>query len=201
MTNMFSGKSIKQIPKSLAECHQPDATATNLHFWAERLERWGQRLFIVLIIAGIISTVLDTMAMIDVNDDMVLSVFITSAITWALYAFIEYCTYHVLALLISALASITQSTIISANVALYEAAKNDPTPAPVRSSVSHRPVSGTDSTDSTKDDVFVWHPVPETTAYIKGQTNIQCANCRRVQFRGNKSCIQCGAFFSRLDQQ
>ncbi len=121
MANMFSGKNDKQIPKTLGECTQQDATAANLHYWAERLESWGKILFWVLIIIGFFSTITDTLAAADVNEDMAFVTCISTAISWALYAFIEYCAYHVLALLISSLALITQNTIISANVALYEA--------------------------------------------------------------------------------
>jgi len=123
MADMFTGKSEKQIPETLSECTSPDATASNLHDWSGKLENWGKILFVILIIIGIISTIVDTVNMADINEDMAFVTCITSAIIWALYAFIEYCAYHVLALLISALASITQNTIISANVALYEASQ------------------------------------------------------------------------------
>ncbi len=126
MENMFSGKTEKKVPKTLSECTQSDATVDNLHAWAERLENWGAIFFVVLIIVGIIATVVETIQVADVNEDMAFSAFLTSAITWGVYAFIEYCVYHALALLISALASITQNTMVSANVALYEAAKNAP---------------------------------------------------------------------------
>lgn len=128
MANMFSGKISKRIPKTLEECVQSDATVTNLHIWAERLESWGAVLCAVLIIIGVISTIIATVNMADVNEDLIFSTCLTSIITWGLYAFIEYCVYHVLALLISALASITQNTIISANVALLNADQNPETP-------------------------------------------------------------------------
>ena len=141
MANMFSGKQEKHIPKTLSECTRSDATVDNLHAWAERLENWGAIFFVVLIIVGIISTVVETIQVADVNEDMAFSTFLTSAITWGVYAFIEYCAFHVLALLISALACITQNTMISADVALYEAAKNAPAgeKAPSAPSVPKQP--------------------------------------------------------------
>lgn len=42
---------------------------------------------------------------------------------------------------------------------------------------------------------FYYQPVEATNAYMVSETNIKCANCQRVQFRGNKSCNQCGAKF------
>ncbi len=142
MANMFSGKTNKQIPASLNECTQEDATVTNLHTWAQRLENWGRILFWALIIIGTIVTLVRTIEAYELLEDLgtsvdlnklaasgieiptVSDVFLSNLFRWGLYAFLEYCAYHALALLISALASITQHTIISANIALYEASKN-----------------------------------------------------------------------------
>ena len=209
MANMFTGKSKKQIPKTLSECVSPDATATNLHYWSEKLENWGQILFVILIIIGIISTIVDTVNMSDVNEDMAFATFLSSAITWALYAFIEYCAYHVLALLISALASITQNTIISANVALYESAKSEGFPQDITENIPspnakadkdltcESAVSANENTPQPKE----WQPVAETTAIKIGQTNIKCLNCDCVQFGGNKFCKRCGAKITEIIPQ
>ena len=124
MKNMFSGKSEIKIPKTLNECIKPDATVTNLHVWSERVENLGKMLFRILIVAGIIMSII--MLVQNDHDEFVAfsSAFSTLA-TWALYAFIEYCSYHIIALLISSLASITQSTLITANITLYKASLND----------------------------------------------------------------------------
>ncbi len=50
-------------------------------------------------------------------------IFVVSIIETALYAFIEYCVYYVLALLIASLASIVQHTKITANISLYTSAQ------------------------------------------------------------------------------
>ena len=50
-------------------------------------------------------------------------------------------------------------------------------------------------------EVFIWHPVDETTGIAVGETNIKCTNCHRVQFKGNKICSQCGAKFSKIETQ
>lgn len=127
MSNMFSGKVKKPIPYSLASCTAPDPTATNLHIWAERLESWGRCLFIFLIAAGVIISLICGFSTADAYyRDAVpafIGAFILSAASFALIAFIEYCTYHVLALFISALACVVQNTIISANVALFSASQ------------------------------------------------------------------------------
>lgn len=50
----------------------------------------------------------------------------------AVYAFIEYCAYHVLALLVGALGSIVQNTRINADLALYKIANDSNYCAPER---------------------------------------------------------------------
>lgn len=135
MANMFSGKSGKEIPKNLSDCIKPDSTVVNLHTWAERLERLGKILFFVLVVVGFIASFMDASHAMQTNDyynggyendsTAWIVTFITSVFSWALYAFIEYCVYHVLALLIDALASITKNTIVSANVALLTESRTE----------------------------------------------------------------------------
>lgn len=193
MSNMFSGKKDKKIPQTLSECTRADDTVSNLHIWSERLENWGQVLFVILIIVGIISTISATIEMADVDEDLVFSTLIGSAASWSLYAFIEYCAYHVLALLISALASITQHTIITANVALFEATKDA---KDSYATASSREDEGAENNQTKpKDEPFVWSFVNETTAVAAGENNIRCTNCRCIQFKGNTVCRQCGAKF------
>ena len=139
MANIFSGKTNKQIPASLNECTREDPTVSNLHIWAERLETWGRILFWGLISVGIFVTLITTIEAYELLEELdksvdlnelalagmeipsVWEVFLSNLWKWGLYAFLEYCAYHALALLISALASITQNTIITANVSLFKA--------------------------------------------------------------------------------
>ena len=46
-----------------------------------------------------------------------------------------------------------------------------------------------------QDEPFTWQPASVSGATVVSETNIQCDNCRRVQFRGNKFCNRCGAKF------
>ena len=185
MSNMFSGKEQKQVPQSLSECTAQDKTATNLHIWAERLEKWGSILFGLLILVGIISTITQTIEVADINEDLAFSACITSLITWGLYAFIEYCAYHALALLVSALASITQNTIITANVALYEASKNEPKAAPVQSAPKFSAASF--STDS-------FTPIPKGPAPTANTW--VCKNCGTSNKKEYGQCKKCGQYRS-----
>ena len=167
MANMFSNKDSKRIPKSLSECTQLSEPTKNLYTWAEQLECWGEWLLYALVVIGIISTLSATFEMADINDDLVFSTLLTSAVTWALYAFIEYCAYHALALLLNALATITHNTAITANVALYEASRNRDSsaseqhdssipcsassaqPTDIANTAPHAPYSGTSNSPGT----------------------------------------------------
>ena len=187
MENMFSGNSEKQIPKNLSECTKSNATVDTLHAWAERLENWGQIFFVVLIIIGLISTIIDTVQIADVNEELVFSTLVTSIITWALYAFIEFCTYHVLALLVSALGFITQNTIISANVALYEASKNAPSAAETVPQPKPNFSAASFSSDS-------YVPTPKGPAPT-ADTWV-CKNCGTSNKKEYGQCKKCGQYRS-----
>ena len=115
----------KKVPKSLKECYATDKVSSNLWSWSERLEVWGGRVLVILIIIGIISTIGQAIQVVDIDEDLVFITVITSIITWILYAFIEYCVYHVLSLLIASLATIVQNTRITANIAIYNVAKEE----------------------------------------------------------------------------
>ncbi len=172
MANMFSGKNDKRIPTTLNECLKPDSTVTDLHRWAVLLESWGKILLYILIIAGAISIIIKVGFLADAGEDMIIPTIITSLITWGLCAFLEYIGFHVIALLISALASITQNTIISANVALFESGKNNGVPEATQPSPSKAPLPNRN--------------LP------KGQK--KCYACGHVQSDHNTRCEKCGEF-------
>ena len=109
---------ITEVPKTLDECVIPDKTSENLHLWAQRLEKWGLILFWIILAGGIIPA----FSIITKGEDFYL--FITEVLDTIVYAFIEYCIYHALSLLISSLASIVKHTKITAKTALYMASKN-----------------------------------------------------------------------------
>lgn len=138
MANMFSGNAEKRIPINLSECYKTDNTTRNLWIWCERLEKWGKGLFCFLIISGLIIAIASSITVKEVvkgtyyvytetETSFDVAIFITSLIQTATYAFLEYCTYHVLALLVGSLATIVQNAKITANVALYNAAKEEGT--------------------------------------------------------------------------
>ena len=139
MANMFSGYNKKEIPKNMEDCIKPDSVSSNLWGWCEWLEKWGKILFWVLIVGGLILSISTSIvekevvvreatywseAETELRKTFDFEIFIPLLLETALYAFLEYCAYHILALLIGALASIVQNTKISANVALYNTTYN-----------------------------------------------------------------------------
>ncbi len=143
MANMFSGNVDKTIPKDLKDCYKTDSITQNLWSWCERLERWGYILCVIMVFVGIIaiiSNAVETAQLLDeynidtyeirelmaeegIKVKSVFEVVVEDIIKWSLYCFLEYCAYHILALLIGSLATIVQHTKISANIALYNSAK------------------------------------------------------------------------------
>lgn len=203
MANMFSRKTDKQIPKTLAECTKGVATVDNLHAWAERLENWGKTLLVLLITTGIVSTIIEGISIADIDEDQVFITCLSSIIKWGFYAFVEYCLYHVLALLISALASITQNTIVSANVALYEATK-DTSNNEAQTNSSEKTVESQKTSFNSQP---IEHSTPATgcaavsapplTSIPADDGDIICPVCGKKQRSTRQVCWSCGQKFKK----
>ena len=184
MANMFSGKTDKQIPKTLSDCTKRDYTVANLHSWAERLENWGKTLLVLLITTGIVSTIIEGISIADIDEDLVFITCLSSIMKWGFYAFVEYCLYHVLALLISALASITQNTIITANIALYEAAENE----------GYKPTDSIPSATQAAASAARAN-TPSSNKIVAENGDIICPKCGTRTQAGKKACWSCGKIF------
>ena len=124
------------IPRSLEECVEPGYTAINLHRWAERLDLLGRIFFWILISAGSVHTIAITAVNAELNEEMALSTFVFTVITWGIIVVVEYAIYKIAALSINAMAVIVHNTMISANVALFESYKSMP-PVPDSGSKSN----------------------------------------------------------------
>ncbi len=125
--NMFDKMENKQIPKSLDECLRPDPLLNNLWSWCQWLERFGKILFWVIIIFGTIYSVLTSFQEVEkgiyytyTDTEFNFILFLTSLWRIAIYAALEYCSYHLIALLIGAFSSIVQNTKISTDLNLYK---------------------------------------------------------------------------------
>lgn len=199
---MFSGNAEKKVPQDLKSCYKTDPVAANLWTWSERLERWGMWLCIGLFIVGIIIVIhnafeasklikelgLDSdelkteAAKLGIEIKSVGEVVLDTSLNWAIYCFLEFCAYHILALLVGSLASIVQHTKITADVALYNAAKAENV--------------ADDSGKSEKEEV-VNNPVTNYIICGKcGSENISsqiiCRNCGESLKQANDSYWVCG---------
>lgn len=176
MENIFSNKASKRMPQTLSDCVQPDPTVSNLHLWTERLENWGHILFCIIVVIGLlVSFYVASLAADEAySDEKVIAfvfAFFLTALPWALCAFLEYCGYHATALLISALACITQSTIITADIALLTALHQ---------------------TDEAPDGPANTHPQNETGTYSSPSTNFVCPLCNHPVQQSDAACRNCG---------
>ena len=114
-------------PKSLQDCLQPDTVSQRLWEWAQNIENWGRVILVLMLIVGVADTYfawigtsqLDELLYSADNSTRFLSA-IGTALQWIFYAFIEYCVYHAIALLMCALASIVQSNRITSDIAAYD---------------------------------------------------------------------------------
>jgi len=126
----------KKIPKNIEECIKQDLVSKNLWEWCKKLEKWGKILFWVLIIGGLFlsinSSIIEEEIIVsswvgettEIRETFSFEIFIPLFLNSILYAFIEYWIYHIITILIGALASIVQNTTINSNIALYNAAKD-----------------------------------------------------------------------------
>lgn len=63
-------------------------------------------------------------------------------------------------------------------------------------------VAHMDSPDERSDsdeDAFPAQPIGGTYAIPRGENNIMCTTCRRIQFKGNRVCNKCGATFINIE--
>lgn len=188
--NMFTGNREKHIPKTFKDCYKTDSISNDLWHWCENLERWGKILFILIIVGGLILAITDSItekevvireatswrdAETEIKKSFDTNAFIYVALETTFYAIIEYIMYHIIALLIGALATIVQSTRITANVALYKFATENDIPTN-----NTEPTNGiTSSTDSSND---------KLSKIILGNTTTSENNTVK------KLCPHCGSF-------
>lgn len=171
MSNPFTGKKENPIPRNLNECMKPNPTATELHNWSERIENLGHIFFVLIIIIGAISTLFGSFLILE-DAATIIGTMIGSAITWTIYACIEYFLYHILVLVLRSLATITQNSSVTTNISLLEASLNPSIPA-----APEVPEQPAEENAASENPLF--------------QETWTCASCGYVN-RGNHSyCVQC----------
>lgn len=103
---MFDGCAKELPPTTIEDCTRQDTVIINLWEWARRVEIYGKVLMIGIIIIGVLLSFTTSN---DYTGEFSMTSCVTNIVTYGIYAFVEYCTYHVIALLIGSLARIVQS--------------------------------------------------------------------------------------------
>ena len=123
MASMFSGVRNRTVPQKFAQCIEKDEMTSNLWNWAIRVEKWGNILTVLLTIYGVYISIYQASTVAEIYDkysSFHLETFLLCLVEWALYVFLVYCTYHIIALLVGSLASIVENTRITANIMMYK---------------------------------------------------------------------------------
>lgn len=121
---MFDDCAIEAPPTCIEDCTNQDKVTINLWTWARRLELLGQILLALIIIGGVVLSLTNSYVVTDVlegDKKFSIALFFTNLLTYTIYAIVEYCVYHVLALLVGSLARIVQSNRTTARLAELEA--------------------------------------------------------------------------------
>ena len=119
-----------QVPQTFDDCiknAKSDWLAQELWHWAERLKKIGLVLFWILIACGIIVSIVSSLVLAESYRDEIsfnLTVFLTTIITYALYAFLEFCFYHILSLLLHAASNIVMNVSLTADLAMLNSQKD-----------------------------------------------------------------------------
>lgn len=118
---MFDGCANELPPTTLEDCIRKDTVISNLWEWARRIEIYGKLLMILTILIGVLLSFTTSSSY---TGDFSMISCITNLVTYGIGAFVEYCTYHVIALLIGSLARIVQSNRTMAKLMELEYRKN-----------------------------------------------------------------------------
>ncbi len=131
MSNMFTGKQHKKVPQSIADCIAPDSLSLNLWRWCQRVETFGFVMMAVVIFLGFIQSIQAASAVQELEtlygkdkQSFDVWVFLLALLETAVKAFVTYCAFHCVALLLGAISSIVQNTRISADLALLNSMSN-----------------------------------------------------------------------------
>lgn len=171
MSNMFTGKQNKKVPQSIADCIAPDTLSLNLWRWCQRVETFGFVMMAVVIFLGFTQSIqaasavqeLETLYGRDKQSFDIL-VFLLGLLETAVKAFVTYCAFHSVALLLGAISSIVQNTRINADLALLNSMSNPELPV-------------TNCEDKEKK--------------VTAETWV-CKNCKAVNSANSIFCTSCG---------
>ena len=167
---IYRFSSTKKIPKSLDECKQIDDVSANLWAWAERIDTIGL----------VYSIIVALIAFIAILVNYGFSYFLLALLAAPIVFIVSYAGFFAVSLILAALASITQNTCVSANVALYEASIDHP-----------------DQTTPQKAAPSVAFSAPKKVSFQTENSQVssgkwECKNCLTYNNAEHTHCKECG---------
>ena len=156
----------ESAPKSISDCVKMDPLSQNLWHWASRLETLGKIFFWGIVFFGMLETIA---ILSDAAPDKRFSLLLSQLIKFFLFAFCEFCLFRVLALLIGALASITQNTKATAKLSEFAIRNQYP--------------EKNEKTGETENSFRVKCPNPkcsEMLSFPEGTTSATCPHCGQI---------------------
>ena len=121
MTDILSDNTKKAVPKNLSECVAPDAVSKRIWRWCKIIEIVGKILFWIFVFYGLIQAINTAERIEAITPKYEFNHYIFPILrTTAIYAFIEYFTYHLISLLLGILATFVQNNNISTNLKLFK---------------------------------------------------------------------------------
>ena len=213
MKTLFSDLYKKKKPEEIGDCIKVDPVSENLWKWSDRIEKFGIFLLIFILIAGVILAITSSFYEKEIGTYYTYTVkkfdwgIFSSEITKTVfYAFVEYCAYHVLALLIASLASIVQNTRTTTDIQILEYLKIHPEddswkeidePEPVVAEDVNAKIFGRISSAlvSYKDETSLDEQAEKTVEAENDNIDtaeMYCPKCGNKVPSGNKFCTKCG---------
>ena len=120
----------------------------------------------------------DAVSVMDIDEDALIPTLIWSISSWILYVFIGIIVYCVLPVLLRVVASIAENTMITANVALYEAGKKEIPAEKVSSEQKQTPPAAD-------------QPIPKANSVVSEDGSWICSNCGQRNLSTRTSCWRC----------
>ena len=112
-------KNTDLIPRSIEECYETDEITGALLSWSVQIKKWGLVFAVATCICGLIAAIGAATA---ADEDFA---FFITIVPYILSAFGEMLAFHFLSFIIHVVASFHENSAITANVALYRAAREE----------------------------------------------------------------------------
>ena len=135
MANLFSADVTDRIPQDLKECTDPSERVVELSAWSALINRAATIVCGIMAVLSVIATIALTIEVGYESKAAAVAVFVALLLASGASIFVVYSIFKVLALLLDAFADISHHTMVTANVAVLDAAsKYAPVPPKVSKS-------------------------------------------------------------------